>query len=390
MIATLLCALLADPGTVVLWHSYRANEKDALEQAAAKWNAQPDVPKLELLAVPYDALADKITAAVPRGHGPDLFIFAHDRIGDWAESHILEPIEFFVDEALCDRYLRKTIDALVYGDSLYGLPLAYKSAALFYNKALVTKPPTTTAELLELGRRLTDRKAGRFGLVYENVKLFFHAAWLHGFGGEVFDERGQLHVVTPAAVRALEWARLLGGPDGIVPPETSGVLLSTLFNEGKAAMAMSGPWFVGEIRPGVSYGVAPLPIVSETGRRAEPFLGVEAVLMSAYARDKKAAFRVMQYLAGDEAALLRARTARQTVANVAAYRDPRIAKDPLIAAFRQQLDDARVMPGTPEMRIAWSPYDMAIQQVVALGGDPNAALREAEQKIQAYLKGARR
>jgi maltose-binding protein MalE len=48
------------------------------------------------------------------------------------------------------------------------------------------------------------------------------------------------------------------------------------------------------------------------------------------------------------------------------------------------------MPGTPEMRIAWSPYDMAIQQVVALGGEPNAALREAEQKIQAYLKGAHR
>src|SRR4030095_11882555 len=45
----------------------------------------------------------------------------------------------------------------------------------------------------------------------------------------------------------------------------------------------------------------------------------------------------------------------------------------VIAAFRQQLDDARSMPGTPEMRIAWSPYDMAIGQVVALGGEPRDA-----------------
>jgi len=376
--------------TVVLWHSYRAQEKVAIEQLAAQWNALPDVPRLELLAVPYDALADKITAAVPRGHGPDLFIFAHDRIGDWAESKILEPIEFFVDEPLCDRFLRKTIDALAYGDSLYGLPLAYKSTALFYNKALIARPPATTAELYEIGRRLTDRRAGRFGLVYENTRLYFHAPFLHGYGGEVFDPQGRLHVTTPEAVRALAYARLLGGPDGIVPPETSGILLATLFNEGKAAMVVAGPWFVGEVRPGLSYGVVPLPVVSETGRRAAPFLGVEAVLMSARARDKTAAFRVMEFLTSDAAALLRARVARQPVANQAAYRDGRVLRDPILAAFRQQLDWTRTMPGTPEMRMAWSPYDMALVQVVAFGGAPEPALREAEQKIQAYLRGAGR
>ena len=37
--------------------------------------------QIETLAVPYQAFADRITAAVPRGKGPDLFIFAHDRIG---------------------------------------------------------------------------------------------------------------------------------------------------------------------------------------------------------------------------------------------------------------------------------------------------------------------
>jgi arabinogalactan oligomer/maltooligosaccharide transport system substrate-binding protein len=386
----LLLFLAAQPEHVVLWHSYRAKEKEALEELAARWNAQPDVPRLELLSVPYDALADKISAAVPRGHGPDLFIFAHDRIGDWAESKIVEPIEFYVDEALCDRFLRKTIDALTYGDSLYGLPMAFKSAALVYNQKLVPKPPATTAELLALGRRLTDRRAGRYGLVYENTRLYFHSPWLHGYGGEVFGADGQLHVATPEAVRALEFARLLGGPDGIVPPEASGILLSTLFDDGKAAMVLAGPWFIGEIRPGLPFGVAPLPIVSETGRPAEPFLSVEAVLLSSQSKNKPAAFRVMEYLTSDGAALVRAEHARQTVANVATYSEPTVARDPVVAAFRAQLDHTHAMPGTPEMRIAWAPYDMAIAQVVALGGDSKAALAEAEQKIRDYLRGAHR
>jgi arabinogalactan oligomer / maltooligosaccharide transport system substrate-binding protein len=51
--------------------------------------------------VPYDAYADKITAAVPRGKGPDVFIYAQDRLGGWVEAgNTIEPIDFFLDEAV--------------------------------------------------------------------------------------------------------------------------------------------------------------------------------------------------------------------------------------------------------------------------------------------------
>ena len=57
-----------------------------------------------LVAVPYDAFADKLTSAIPRGNGPDLFIYPHDRIGDWADAGMIEPIEFWVDDARADRF----------------------------------------------------------------------------------------------------------------------------------------------------------------------------------------------------------------------------------------------------------------------------------------------
>jgi maltose-binding protein MalE len=406
---TLLLSLLGalpsqaapERGTILLWHSYRAVERRALEEAVRQWNAgaRGRDPEIKLQAVPYDAFPDKITAAIPRGHGPDLFVYpGHDRVGDWAESKIIEPIEFWMTEKHADKFLFKAIDALCYGDSLYGLPMAFKSTALYYNKALIARPPRSTDELIALGRKHTDRARGRFGLVYDNNKLYFHAPWLFGFGGGIFDGKGKLIVNSAAAVKALAFARQLGGPGGIVAPEPSTTLTTTLFNQGKAAMAISGPWMLGEIDTRrVQVGVAPLPKVSATGRYASPFLGAEAIMMSARCKQKDAAFRAMRFLTSDGVAIQRALNARQPVANHAAWKDPRVRKDPVLAAFRRQLDTATVMPGTPQMRLVWSPYDMALQKVMSGRATPARALAEAEREIRRYLaamsktrRGARR
>jgi arabinogalactan oligomer/maltooligosaccharide transport system substrate-binding protein len=387
-----LCAALTVPleargKPLVLWHAYRAAERTALEAVVKRWNAgaRGKDPAIKLLAVPYDAFPDKISAAIPRGHGPDLFIFAHDRVGDWAEAKVIEPIEFWMTEKHADQFIFKAIDALCYRDSLYGLPMAFKSTALYYNKALVPAPPRTTRELLAVGRRLTDAGAGTFGLVYDNTKLYFHAAWLFGYGGRIFDDKGRLAVDTPAARRALAFAQQLGRKGGIIPPESSPTLTTTLFNQGKAAMAISGPWLLGELSKRVQVGVAPLPRISASGKPASPFVGAEGIMMSARSRRKAAAFRAMSYLTSDSAAIARARSARQPVANHAAWRDPGIKADPVLRAFRKQLDSATVMPGTPQMRLVWSPYDMALQKVLNGRATPAAALGEAAAEIRRFL-----
>ena len=301
------------PTPVVLWHAYSGAEKEALEAVAADFaRAEPDIA-LRLVAVPYDAFPDKIGTAIPNGNGPDLFVFAHDRIGDWAAARILEPIELFVDDELADRFDQAPLLALVRDDALWGLPLAVKSLALFYRTDLVPTPPVTTDELLAVGRGLTDASRGRYGLAYEGTKLYGHAAWLHGFGGAIFDEAGRLAIDSPEAAASVRFARGLGQ---IVPPETTSALVATLFQEGRVGMILSGPWLVGNLAAGVPWKVAPLPVVSATGRPAAPFLGVEGLMMSARARDKRAAFRVMAFLSSDAAAVVRAVRARQVVPNL--------------------------------------------------------------------------
>jgi arabinogalactan oligomer/maltooligosaccharide transport system substrate-binding protein len=111
-------------------------------------------------------------------------------------------------------------------------------------------------------------------------------------------------------------------------------------------------------------------------------------MMSARAHDKRAAFIVMDYLTGDASAIIRAVDARQVVPNRAAYRDDRVGKDAVLAAFRKQAEVARPMPSSPRMRMVWTPYDTAIQKVIAQGAPAAAALTDAEREVREYIKGA--
>ncbi|MEO1227369.1 MAG: extracellular solute-binding protein [Myxococcota bacterium] len=375
---------------VVLWHAYRAGERKALEKVVESFNSSQKDVRIQLLAVPYDAFADKITAAIPRGRGPDLFIFAQDRLGDWAASELIEPLDFWLDEELEQAFLPPTLEALTYDDAVFGLPIAFKMVALIYNKQLVETPPKTTDELVALGKKLTDAKAEKFGLAYENANFWYHGAWMQGFGGRVFDGKGKPTLDTPSVVQSLAFAQELAHASGIMPQEISSTLVTTLFNRGKVGMVINGPWFLGEIDPSVKYAVAPLPTISKNGEAPRPFLTAEGVIMSARAKDKKAAFEVMKHLTSVEAGLVMAKDGRQTTARREVYEDPAVKKDPVLSVFLSQLAKSVPTPNTPAMRMVWTPATTMMNKVINGKVAPEAAAAPAQAEVSELVAGARR
>jgi len=357
-----------------------------LTATVARWNGEHRDQPIELVAVPYGAFADKLTSAIPGGNGPDLFIYPQDRIGDWADSGVIEPIEFWVDDARADRFTSEAVEAMAYKGSLWGLPLTVKSMALYYRTDLVTQPPRTTDELVALAPQMAQRHG--YAIAYANVDLYGHAPWLFGYGGKIMDDDGKLAIATPEAADAMAFARGLV-TSGVTPDQAEGPLVATLFNEGKAATVMSGPWFVADIAANVPWQVTTLPTVSATGKPAAPFLGAEGILMSARAKDKDVAFAVMDALTSDVAAIERAKIARQVVPNPAAYDDPDIARDPVLAAFRAQLASTVPMPKGSAMRMVWTPYKTALGEVLSGRAQPSAQLLAVEREVSSYLTGAR-
>jgi len=376
---------------LVVWHSYRGLEKAAFEKVVAAFNARPDTKiKVDPLAVPFDAFADKISAAVPRGKGPDVFIYAQDRMGGWVEAgNTVEPIDFYVDEALKGRFIPTTIEALTYRGNLYALPFNYKVIALIHNKKLLKTPPKTSAELVKVAQGLTNKAAGKFGLAWSYGDFYYVASLLNAFGGGVFDKATQPTMNSPANVKALEllvqWEKA-----GFMPAEPSSALITSLFNEGKAAIVFSGPWFLGEVASDIDYGVAPLPTLNEAGGKPmRPWMTVEGVFVSAQSQHKDGAFEFVKYATGLEAGKVMALEGRQSPAVKAVYDDAKVAADPVLSAFRKQVEVAVPMPNVAEMTLMWSPATTALNKVNA-GNSPKEAMDVAQKALQKDVDALRK
>ena len=376
---------------VVLWHAQRAAEQEALERFVADLNARERDYRVTVLAVPYDAFLDKITAAIPRGRGPDVFIAPHDRIGDWAEAGTVAAVDDVLPGDVADSLHDGLLAATRYKGAHYGVPLAFKSLALWRNLDLAPTAPATLSELERAAVAAT--KDGTYGLVYENRILFFHAPLLHGFGGRLFADDGRPVLDDPKNVASVRYAMKLGRELNVVPQEVNGTLTTSLFNAGKAAFIVTGPWSRGEIDPAVRFAVSPLPVVdvgddAAAARRMTPFLTVEAAMISGKTEKRPLAVRLAKELAGLESSERRLVQALQPVAHRGAWRALDAAKPDdraFLTAFLAQLPATVPTPNSPAMKAMWSPADAAIGESMGQGKDPAVTLAEQQKKLDGVM-----
>ncbi|WP_157893432.1 extracellular solute-binding protein [Aquidulcibacter paucihalophilus] len=378
---------------LIIWHGFRGAEKASLEKLATIYSGRlkPGQRPVRAVAIPSDAMADKISASVPRGKGPDLFIFGHDRLGGWAEvGDTITPLDFFLDEATKAAFLPHMFEAVTYKNAVWALPFNYKSAALLYNKKLVAKPPETVEEMQDLAIKLTDQARGRFGLAYAYDDFFFHAALMNGYGGGVFDATGKLMLDDPRNIAASDLVQYWRRDLGILPDDPTSSLVASLFNTGRAAMIFNGPWFLGEIAPEIEYGAAVLPrITAANNRPMAPYLAVEAIFMSAGTHDPAEAWAFAKFLTSVEAAKIMAVEGGELPTLRAVYDVPEVAQNPIAQAYKTQALSAVAMPNLPEMTMVWSPADKAMKRVTKLETTSEAAWQDCQREVQAAILALR-
>jgi len=362
---------------VVLWHSYRAGEQEAFDKVVDTFNNSQKEVLIRSQAIPYDPFVDKITITVPRGQGPDLFIFAHNMVGNWVEKGVLEPLSGKVDGEVLKQYMPQSVKALVYRKNLYGLPMAFKSLVMFYNKKLLPEPPATMEELVAKVKPL-QKPDERYGIVYQAGGLYFHAMWIHAFGGVIFDDNHVPAFDSPGQLAALEYLRGLHMKDKVLPSGISGFMVTSLFNEGNAAVVFNGPWFTAEIQ-GVDYGIATIPTVQ--GKYPAPLLGIEAVFITKTSTKKDAALKAALYLAGAESAKTRMTVGKQPVCNAAVLAEG-ATSDPAMKVFMDQSEHAVLMDSSPEMQLLWTSADTAISAGIFVADrKPADELKKAQAKM---------
>jgi arabinogalactan oligomer/maltooligosaccharide transport system permease protein len=377
-LAALLPACAEPERGIVVWHAYRGGEQKALEQVASRWSGRTGT-KVTLLAVPYDAYAAKLEAAIPRGNGPDVFVSPHERLGSYVQNGLVAPVGDALPPSEEDAYERAALAAVRWKDAVWAVPLATKCVALYRNTSLVPEAPETLEALVA---PRTAWPAGVVPLAYEAQSPYYHAALLHAYGGSLFDGAG-FAMTGPAAERAA--ARLKELQDtGAIARDASGDDVKRLFLAGKAAAVVSGPWLAGDLGERVPYAVTALPAVVGAGKM-KPYLTVDGAFVTPAGAKKSDARAFARELGGDESARTRATAGAQVVARRAFWADP-AAGTPLLRAFHTAAEDAIPMPFSVEMRATWVPAQQALLKVLRGDASPHDALDEARARYADVMK----
>lgn len=379
LIAAILIPLAAcgaggvDTGKLVVWH----DKEDAVIEALTAYLAE-NVPEVEVVFEKKTSLTDSLKlVGYDPSSAPDMFIFAHDKIGVFAEMGILADVNTLLGEGALDNWLPMTIEAASYKGTLYQLPLYFETLLFMYNKRYMQddQVPATTEELYSYMEQNTGR--GRYGFVEQHSTAYYSAAWIHGFGGSIVSEDGTPFPEPEAVKEALRYHLKFVG---LMPGETEYSTVNTLFLEGKADSTIGGPWMVPSARDaGIELGIAPMPTVDETGMALAPYSGVQGVQVLKYAAENKteAVKAVLAALCSPQIGIDLALASGCAPANAACYDDPQVADDELVQAMRTTAEIAVPMPNIPEMDVMWTVVSNLLTDVNLSGADVDAAFDEA-------------
>ena len=192
-----------------------------------------------------DSATDKFQQSAATGNGPDIFIWAHDRLGEWAQSGLIA--ELNPSQSVKDANYDFTWDAVTVDGKVYGYPMAVESIGLIYNKDLVSEPPKTFEEIPALDKKLAEQ--GKKAILWDYNNTYFTWPMMAANGGYIFAKSGNSYDVKDTGVNsdgAIKGATVLESliEQGVMPRGADYGAMDSRFNKGELAMMISGPWAV--------------------------------------------------------------------------------------------------------------------------------------------------
>lgn len=259
--------VLAAPLT--FWNGFTGPDRPTIEALTKQWSdAHPDTP-VQMDIEPWDSMLQKLQAALASGEGPDVVAFDSSQLPRYAESGYIMDLTDQVkaggplDPSAWPEGL-KTV--LQYDGKYYAAPMNFATLLMYYNKDIFAKagisaPPTTWDEwIADIKKTTVTGSDATYGLLlpdHETVPNWPILLW--GNGSDIIKD-GQANLTDPKAIEALKtWSDLVLN-DKISPTGLTGADADKLFQSGKAAMEITGPWMTnGFTSAGLNYDVAPIP-----------------------------------------------------------------------------------------------------------------------------------
>ncbi len=342
------------PEVIVVW----AEEKvaTALDPLVGAYEAAAGVD-VEVVVYDFGAIRTDVQTAGPAGEGPDVFLGAHDWVGELAANGVIQPINL---SSVSADLFEVGINAFNYDGMSYGFPYATEAIAMYYNADLTDGVPASWDDVKAAcdaaGTELCVGAPGGGG----GADAYHNHPFVASAGGYVFKISGGFdpNDVGLDNANALVSAEYLDSlvKDGVVASTDYGGSMSA-FQEGRALFWMTGPWARNDASA-VNYNVGLIPAFGDSP--ATPFVGVRGAMVSSFSEKKLLAESfILDFFATVE------------VQEAMYNSDPRLpatkslfaiveAADPVAAVFAASASNGIPMPNIPEMGSVWGPFGDAL------------------------------
>ena len=385
--------------TLVVWHSFAAESQEEatfLDAIDAFEVANPLI-EIEVTGVPFADMAGLYKIAAQGGEAPDIVRLSSDDLGEIGSVRddgfpILEDLRPHLTPAERAIYDSDALDAMRFGDALYGLPASKDCLSLYYNRDLfdargVEYPNEnwTEQDLLLAADTLTQGSV--HGLAIPMKSPYWWFPFLHGFGGYLFDEGGNATLSSQGSAEALEWFHSLELVHEVVQTGTSPVSMGSQFIQSEAAMIIDGPWNWPMYEAGrLNVGQTLLPTITETGLRVSPLVLYKGWSISKQSENKIAATDLILHLSSPSVQKSFALETMTMPTAVETTSDSEVLADSMLAGFLAQADVATPVPTTRDMEYIYKNLGGSIE--LAYGGSEiESVLVAANEQLEIDLSG---
>jgi maltose/maltodextrin transport system substrate-binding protein len=331
-------------------------------------------------------ITDSFPIAAQAGKGPDFVIWAHDKVGEWADGGLIAPVD--VQSKFSDRFFPKSWLAVMHQDRVWGYPIALETVTLIYNKALLDgPPPTELSQLPSIDRAMKRNHPGVISILWDPRSAYYSWAILASGGGFVFGKSGtdydlgNVGVATPGAVEALTKILDLMRA-GIIPKVCPYSETEDFMGQGKLAMMISGPWAWSNLtKKGIDFGLAQIPGID--GKVGRPFVGVSVAYLNRLSPNQDLAKEFIErYLLTDQGLAAMDGAKPIGVPALISFYEKLAADNPHLRQLKASVDIGQIMPNVPQMGRFFTSLGAALQLAADGRLSAGAALHQAEVNIR--------
>ncbi len=339
---------------------------------------------LQVDAIPWENINDKLTTAVASGDGPDVVQVGLSLLPTFADAGALEDLTDLIGDypELAPANFPDSVspDALDPDGRMLTVPWVSDTRVLFTRtdvlaEAGITAPPSTWEEMRSVAAKLTERGAGNYGVYIPLWDNTLPVQYTWQAGGDVIGADGAVDFDTPEFREAVDhWLGFFA--DGSAPTasdwdQTQG------FVSGATPMVVSGPYLAKAIREAApeldgSWTVSTLPTeVTGTSLFAGSNLGVWKG-----SKHVDESLQLLSYLAKPDVQLDWFDRVNELPTQSDALTQLAAQGDDEVGVYVEQLADARTVPMVPGWDLIANEMASALTAIATTGADRDTTLAD--------------